>query len=83
MEAYDAELLSRIAAAGAEAAEDRHRQQLLACRDAQHRRADRLATAAERLMQLVVESVHAHLEAGTLLQPGQLDAALGAAARAL
>lgn len=34
-------------------------------------------------MQLVVESVHAHLEAGTLLQPGQLDAALGAAARAL
>ena len=34
-------------------------------------------------MQLVVESVHAHLEAGTLLQPGQLGAALGAAALAL
>ena len=83
LEAYDAAFLYRIASAGAEVAEDRHRQQLLEFRDAQHSRADRLATAAERLMKLVVESVNAHLETGTLLQPGQLGAALGAAARAL
>jgi len=83
LEAYDAICLHRIAAVGAEAAEDHHRNQLLAYRDAQHRRADRLATAAEQLMELVVESVRAHLSAGTLLQPGQLGASLTAAARAL
>ena len=83
LEAYDLTSLRRIAAAGAEAAEDSHRNQLLAFRDAQHRRADRLATAAEQLMELVVESARKHLAAGTLLQPGQLGAALGAAARAL
>jgi hypothetical protein len=83
LEAYDAAMLSRIAAASAEEAEDRHRQQILEFRDAQQRRADLLATTAEQLMQLVVESVRSHLDAGTLLQPGQLGAALGAAARAL
>mgnify|MGYP006274323871 FL=1 len=83
LEAYDASFLARAAEVGAEAAQIRHRAQLIAFRDDQHRRAKQLATAAEQLMQLVVESVHAHLEAGTLLQPGQLGAALGAAARAL
>lgn len=83
LEAYDAICLHRIAASGAEAAEDRHRNQLMAYRDAQHRRADRLAAAAEQLMELVVESVRTHLSAGTLLQPGQLGASLTAAARAL
>ena len=81
--AYDAEFLCRVASASAGAAEDRHCQQLLEFRDAQQLRADRLATAAERLMQLVMESVQVHLEAGTLLQPGQLGTALSSAARAL
>ena len=72
-----------MAATGAQTAQIRHRDQLLAYRDAQHHRAEQLSTTAERLMQLVVASVHAHLEAGTLLQPGQLGAALGSAARAL
>jgi hypothetical protein len=83
LKTFDTAVLTKVAESGARTAEDRHRKQLLAYRDAQHQRADRLATAAERLMQLLVESVHAHLEAGTLLQPGQLGAALGAAARAL
>ncbi|MCT0216070.1 hypothetical protein KQ298_07005 [Synechococcus sp. CS-1330] len=83
LQAFDSAVLTQVAATGAHTAEIRHRQQLLAYRDDQHRRAKQLATAAEQLMQLVVESVQAHLEAGTLLQPGQLGAALGAAARAL
>ena len=83
LEAYDASFLTRAAEVGAEVAEDHHRQQLLAFRDAQHSRANRLATAAELLMELVVQSVRAHLGAGTLLQPGQVGTALTASARAL
>lgn len=83
LDAYDAASLQRIAAAGAQVAEDRHRQQLLVFREVQRRRANRLATAAEHLMDLVVESVRSHLSNGTLLQPGQLGTALTAAARAL
>jgi hypothetical protein len=83
LEPYDAALLQEVAAAGAEAEKTRHRAQLLAFRDAQHRRADRLAEAAERLLELVLESTREHLLAGTLLQPAQLGAPLMSAARAL
>lgn len=83
LQAFDTAVLTQVAETGARTAEERHRNQLLAFRDTQHRRADRLATAAEQLMELVVESVRAHLNVGTLLQPGQLGASLTAAARAL
>jgi hypothetical protein len=83
LEAYDARFLARAAAVGAEAEQARHRAQLVAFRDAQHRRAERLADAAERLLELVVESTRKHLAAGTLLQPAQLGAGLTAAARAM
>ena len=83
LHAFDSAVLKQVAATGAQTAEIRHRDQLLAYRDAQHRRAEQLSTAAERLMQLVVDSVHAHIEAGTLLQPRELGSALGSAARAL
>ncbi|MBM5825897.1 MAG: hypothetical protein FJ054_11190 [Cyanobacteria bacterium M_surface_10_m2_119] len=83
LEAYDARFLARAAAVGAEAEQVRHRAQLVAFRDAQHRRAERLADAAEQLLELVVESTRKHLAAGTLLQPAQLGAGLTAAARAL
>lgn len=83
LEAYDARFLARAAVVGAEAEQARHRAQLVAFRDAQHRRAERLADAAEQLLALVVESTRKHLEAGTLLQPAQLGAGLTAAARAL
>ncbi|MEN9767415.1 MAG: hypothetical protein RLZZ32_1375 [Cyanobacteriota bacterium] len=81
--AYDAAFLERMAVSGAEAEQARHRAQLVAFRDAQHRRAERLADAAERLLELVVESTRKHLAARTLLQPAQLGAGLTAAARAL
>ena len=80
---YDAAFLERVAALGAQAEQDRHRAQLVAFRDAQHRRAELLADAAEQLLELVVESTRVHLAAGTLLQPAQLGAGLTAAARAL
>lgn len=83
LEAYDACFLARAAVIGAEAEQARHRAQLVAYRDAQHHRAERLADAAEQLLELVVESSRKHLAAGTLLQPGQLGASLTAAARAL
>jgi hypothetical protein len=83
LEAYDAAFLERMALSGAEAEQARHRAQLVTFRDAQHRRAERLADAAERLLELVVESTRKHLAAGTLLQPAQLGAGLTAAARAL
>jgi hypothetical protein len=83
LEAYDARFLARAAAVGAEAQQARHRAQLVAFRDAQHRRAEQLADAAEQLLELVVESTRKHLAAGTLLQPAQLGAGLTAAARAL
>ena len=83
LEAYDARFLARAAEVGAEAEQDRHRAQLVAFRDAQHHRAELLADAAERLLELVVESTRKHLAAGTLLQPAQLGAGLTAAARAL
>jgi hypothetical protein len=83
LQAYDAAFLERMAVSGAEAEQARHRAQLVAFRDAQHRRAEQLADAAERLLELVVESTRKHLAAGTLLQPAQLGAGLTAAARAL
>lgn len=83
LEAYDASFLAQAAEVGAKAAQTRHRAQLVAFRDAQHRRAERLADAAERLLELVVQSTREHLAAGTLLQPAQLGAGLTAAARAL
>lgn len=83
LQAYDAAFLERMAVSGAEAEQARHHAQLVAFRDAQHRRAERLADAAERLLELVVESTRKHLAAGTLLQPAQLGAGLTAAARAL
>lgn len=83
LEAYDACFLARAAEVGSEAEQARHRGQLVAFRDAQHRRAERLADAAEQLLELVVESTRKHLAAGTLLQPAQLGAGLTAAARAL
>ena len=75
--------MARAAEVGAEAEQARHRAQLVAFRDAQHRRAELLSDAAERLLELVVESTRAHLAAGTLLQPTQLGSALTAAARSL
>jgi hypothetical protein len=42
-----------------------------------------LAASAELIMEFVLVSARAHLSEGTLLQPGQLGAALNAAARAL
>ena len=83
LEAYDDSFLARAAEVGAEAEQVRHRAQLLAFRDAQHRRAEQLSDVAERLLELVVESTRSHLAAGTLLQPAQLGAGLTAAARAL
>mgnify|MGYP006284497019 CR=1 FL=1 len=83
LEVYDALCLERVAAIGALMAEDRHRGQLIQFRDAQHQRAEQLAGTAERLLELVTTSIHAHLSAGTLLQPVQLGAALTAAARAM
>lgn len=83
LEAYDASFLAQAAEVGSEAEQARHRAQLVAFRDAQHRRAERLADAAEQLLELVVESTRKHLAAGTLLQPAQLGAGLTAAARAL
>lgn len=83
LQAFDSEVLHRVAAAGVKAAEDRHRDQLLAFRDTQQRRAEQLGATAELLMEFVVESVRQHLSAGSLLQPGQIAAALGAAARSL
>lgn len=83
LEDYDDSFLARAAEAGAEAEQARHRAQLVAFRDAQHRRAEQLSDAAERLLELVVESTRSHLTAGTLLQPAQLGAGLTAAARAL
>ena len=83
LQAFDSAVLTQVAATGALTAETRHHEQLMAYRDAQHNRANRLATAAEHLMELVVESVRSHLSAGTLLQPGQVGTALTAAARAL
>lgn len=83
LEAYDSSFLARAAAVGAEAEQARHRAQLVAFRDAQHHRGERLADAAECLLELVVESTRKHLASGTLLQPAQLGAGLTAAARAL
>ena len=83
LEAYDASFLARAAEVGAEAEQARHRAQLVAFRDSQHRRAELLSDAAERLLVLVVASTREHLHAGTLLQPAQLGAGLTAAARAL
>ena len=83
LDAYDDSFLARAAEVGAEAEQARHRAQLVAFRDAQHRRAEQLSDAAERLLELVVESTRSHLAAGTLLQPAQLGAGLTAAARAL
>ena len=83
LEDYDDSFLARAAKVGAEAEQARHRAQLVAFRDAQHRRAEQLSDAAERLLELVVESTRSHLAAGTLLQPAQLGAGLTAAARAL
>lgn len=83
LEVYDAAFLKRLAVAGAEAEQSRHRRELLAFRDAQHRRSERLAEAAERLLELVTESTRAHIAAGTLLKPAQLGAGLTAAARAM
>jgi len=83
LEIFDAALLCQVAAAGTKAAEDRHLDQLLSFRDAQHRRGDQLAASAELIMEFVLVSARAHLAEGTLLQPGQLGAALNAAARAL
>ena len=83
LQTFDRAVLQKVAVAGASSAVDRHQEQLLAFRDAQHRRADLLAATAETVLQLVVESVRAHMASGTLLQPGQLGASLTAAARAL
>ena len=83
LEDYDDSFLARAAEVAAEAEQARHRAQLLAFRDTQHRRAEQLSDVAERLLELVVESTSAHLAAGTLLQPAQLGAGLTAAARAL
>lgn len=80
---FDLAVLQKVAVAGASSAVDRHKDQLLSFRDAQHRRADLLAATAETLLELVVESVRAHMATATLLQPGQLGASLTAAARAL
>ncbi|MFT5339140.1 MAG: hypothetical protein ACI9IO_000874 [Cyanobium sp.] len=83
LQTFDRTVLQKVAVAGASSAVNRHQEQLLAFRDAQHRRADLLAATAENLLQLVVESVRAHMANGSLLQPGQLGASLTAAARAL
>ncbi len=83
LDGYDSGFLQMVADAGALAEQDRHRAQLLSFRDAQHRRADLMAATAETLLQLVVESVQAHMANGSLMQPGQLGASLTAAARAL
>jgi hypothetical protein len=83
LQTFDRAVLQKVAVAGASSAVNRHQEQLLAFRDAQHRRADLLAATAENLLQLVVESVRAHMANGLLLQPGQLGASLTAAARAL
>ena len=83
LQAFDSAVLQKVAAAGVRAAEDRHREQLLAFRDTQQRRAEQLGATAELLMEFVVDSVRQHLSTGTVLQPGQLAAALGAAARSL
>ena len=83
LQAFDSAVLQKVAAAGARAAENRHREQLLTFRDTQHRRAEQLGATAELLMEFVVSSVRQHLSAGSLLQPGQIAAALGSAARAL
>lgn len=82
LEVFDEAVLLQLAATGC-SAQERHREQLLAFRDAHHRRADQLARTAEQMLELVVESVRAHIAAGSLMQPGQLGAALSAAARAL
>jgi hypothetical protein len=83
LQTFDRAVLQKVAVTGASSAVNRHQEQLLAFRDAQHQRADLLAATAENLLQLVVESVRAHMANGLLLQPGQLVASLTAAARAL
>ena len=72
-----------MAETGAEAELARHHAQLVTFRETQHRSAEQLSDAAERLLELVLESACNHLAAGTLLQPAQLGSALTAAARAL
>lgn len=83
LKAWDDAVLEQLAAGGAAVAEEAHRAALLQFRDDQHRRAELLAKGAEELLDLALRSTRAHIEAGTLLQPGQLGAALGSAARAL
>jgi len=83
LDAYDDSFLARVAETGAEAELARHHAQLVTFRETQHRRAEQLSDAAERLLELVLESACNHLAAGTLLQPAQLGSALTAAARAL
>ena len=80
---FDNAVLQEVADAGAATAADRHRDQLLAFRDAQQSRADQLSATAELLLEFVMASIRHQLSAGTLLQPGQLGTALGAAARSL